>query len=138
MAVGGEGRWRWDGRLKIRQGDIFWIDECPALDGGEEKRRPVVVVVPPVSRVGDMSVVVAVSSTVSPSDGTRIELPNRTEMPGTKSGLTRPCWVVPRWYLRVERGRLISANWCGYLTGAKLKEVVVAVLRVMEEEEASG
>jgi mRNA-degrading endonuclease toxin of MazEF toxin-antitoxin module len=96
------------------------------LEGDREKDRPVVIVSPnQVLKAGGAFVVVACSTSVLESDESRIALPNRGDTPQTKSGLPRRTWVVPRWFLPVERDRL--RDYIGHLTGEVLKRVVIAV-----------
>jgi hypothetical protein len=75
----------------------------------------------------DLIVVVAVSSTVLESEVDRVALPNRQETPQAKSGLSRPCWAVPRWTLPIQRSRL--SDRAGYISGKPLKELLLAVER---------
>jgi mRNA-degrading endonuclease toxin of MazEF toxin-antitoxin module len=119
----------------IRQGDIFWLDECPPLEGEQTKRRPVIVVSPPemLKGVGPV-LVVATSTTVLVSEMDRVALPNKQNEPQTKSGLPRPCWAVPRWFLLVERTRL--TEYAGYVTGDLLRRLTAAVEKRIAE--ASG
>ena len=110
----------------LKQGSIWWLNDCPPLEGDRAKDRPVVVVSPnQILKAGGALVVVACSSTVLESDKTRIELPNLADTPQTKTGLDRPTWVVPRWFLAVERERL--RDYIGHLTGTLLKRVVASV-----------
>jgi mRNA-degrading endonuclease toxin of MazEF toxin-antitoxin module len=102
------------------------VSEVPPLDGDKAKNRPVVVVSPPVVlKSGGAFVVVACSTTVLESDKTRIELPNRGDHPQTRTGLTKKTWVVPRWYLAIERERL--GDYIGHIGGELLRRVVVSV-----------
>lgn len=119
-------------RRSIRQGDIYWLDNCPPLHGDLAKRRPVVVISPtPVASTAEQPIVVACTSTILPSDLEAIELPNRGRIPQTHSGLTRRTWAVPRWWLPVPRERL--TDYAGYIRGDLLRRVVTAVLEQMEQ-----
>jgi hypothetical protein len=80
---------------------------------------------------GGPFVVVACSTSVLGSDRTRIELPNRGDHPQTRTGLIRKTWVVPRWYLAVDRDRL--GDCVGYISGDLLGRVVVAVQKCILE-----
>jgi hypothetical protein len=80
---------------------------------------------------GGAFVVVACSTSVLESDHTRIELPNRGDHPQTRTGLTRKTWVVPRWYLAIERDRL--GDYVGHVSGDVLRRVVVAVQKCILE-----
>lgn len=112
----------------IRQGDIYWLDDCPPLHGDIAKRRPVVVISPTsVAKSSPEIVVVACTATALPSDTEAIELPNRQRTPQTRSGLNRPTWAVPEWWLPVPRDRL--TDYAGFLRGDLLRRVVEAVMR---------
>ena len=110
---------------QIRQGDVYWLDDCEPLAGTLEKRRPVIVVSTPSQLAGGGDVTV-VACTTSPlqSQSDAIELPNRQRTPQTKSGLPRQTWAVPRWYLTVRRTRL--ADRAGYITGLPFRKVLEA------------
>lgn len=72
-------------------------------------------------------IVVAVSTTVHASEKDRVKLPNRSETPASTSGLQKPSWAVPRWYVPVEKSRLTDR--AGYISGKTLKRILVAVDR---------
>ena len=80
---------------------------------------------------GGAFVVVACSTSVLESDRTRIELPNRSDHPQTRTGLTKKTWVVPRWYFAIERDRL--GERVGYISGDLLGRVVTAVQKCILE-----
>jgi mRNA-degrading endonuclease toxin of MazEF toxin-antitoxin module len=110
---------------RIRQGDIYWLDDCPPLYGEVAKRRPVIIISPSaVALAAEQIVIVACTSTILPSDVEAIELPNRARTPQTHSGLTRRTWAVPRWWLPVPRERL--TDYSGYISGNLLRRVVTA------------
>jgi mRNA-degrading endonuclease toxin of MazEF toxin-antitoxin module len=110
---------------RIRQGDIYWLDDCPPLYGEVAKRRPVIIISPSaVALAAEQIVIVACTSTILPSDVEAIELPNRARTPQTHSGLTRRTRAVPRWWLPVPRERL--TDYAGYISGNLLRRVVTA------------
>ncbi len=115
----------------LKQGDIFWLPDCPAIEGDQLKKRPVIVVFTPSSLQQEEAIVVAVSTSVLESETDRISLPNRSNEPQTKSGLRKVCWAVPRWYFPIKPERL--TDYCGRLVGRKLTEVVGAVAKRMNE-----
>jgi len=124
---------------KIRQGEIYWLDNCPALDGHAEKRRPIVVIghIDPANRTGPV-LVVGISHTASTPDRDPdlLRLPDRQQSPTVKTGLSRSSWAIPRWFLLVEPERF--GDPCGHIKGKLLKRLVSAVLtRVKETEESS-
>jgi mRNA-degrading endonuclease toxin of MazEF toxin-antitoxin module len=110
----------------IRQGDIFWLDDCPSLHGDVAKRRPVVVVSPTalVETRPDV-LIVACTSSILPSNTTAIELPSRERMPQTKTGLNRRTWAVPQWLLPVP-GELLVQH-IGRLGGSTMRRLLQAV-----------
>ncbi|HBS30115.1 MAG TPA: hypothetical protein DEB06_11865 [Phycisphaerales bacterium] len=113
----------------IRQGQVYWIDDFPPLDGDRSKRRPVIVISPPIvlRRPATLVLVVAVSTSPrpTPEDHELIELPHRGRDPTTTSGLNRPSWAVPRWLLPVERSRLVQL--AGYISGDTLRDLLEAL-----------
>jgi mRNA-degrading endonuclease toxin of MazEF toxin-antitoxin module len=118
---------------RIRQGDIFWLDNCRPLHGDQNKRRPVVVISPTelIEKAPDV-LVVACTSTVFASDKTAIELPSRERTPQAKTGLGRRTWAVPAWILPVERHLLTDR--IGAVTGATLRRLLDAVIGNRERE----
>lgn len=115
--------------LPIRQGQVYWIDDCPPLDGDEAKRRPVVVVSPTSEIRRDLRpvIVVAVSTTALERYRDRVRLPNRQDNPNTTSGLPRRCWAIPDWWLLVDRVRL--GHPCGFISGVTLRNLLLAFER---------
>lgn len=117
---------------RIRQGDIFWLDNCRQLHGDTAKRRPVVVISSNAA-IGTSSEVltVACTSTIYPSTAATIELPSRERTPQTKSGLDRRTWAVPQWVLPVETTLL--TDYIGYISGATLRKLLDAVARGLDK-----
>jgi mRNA-degrading endonuclease toxin of MazEF toxin-antitoxin module len=111
---------------RIRQGDIYWLENCRPLHGDTAKRRPVVVISPneAIDQAPHM-LVVACTSSLLPSDTTAVELPNRQQIPQTKSGLYRRTWAVPAWLLPVERELL--ADYIGHISGSTLRRLLQAI-----------
>lgn len=93
----------------------------------------VVVEDPQTLKAGGPVTVVACSTTIRESETDRIRLPSKADTPICRTGLTKPCWAVPRWFLVVERDRL--TDYKGYVGGQKLRELIVAYLK--RESEAS-
>ena len=109
----------------IRQGNVYWLQNCQPLDDDNEKDHPVVLVDDPKTIAAGGPVIVAVCSTKNrASDPDGIKLPDRSTQPQTKSGLKKPCWAIPRWHFAVERDRL--DEYIGYLTGGVLHRVLRA------------
>jgi mRNA-degrading endonuclease toxin of MazEF toxin-antitoxin module len=110
---------------RIRQGDIFWLDNCLPLHGDAAKRRPVVVISPNETIETSVELLsVACTSSAYPSDSKAVELPSRERTPQTKSGLQRRTWAVPEWLLPVERKLLTDR--IGYVSGATLRKLLDA------------
>jgi len=117
---------------RIFQGDIFWLDNCAPLAGDVAKRRPVIVISEQQAiDAGEPVLVVAAISTkaLSSSAPDRIPLPNLEQNPGCRTGLPKPCWIVPAWYLAVARERL--TNRAGSLSPNLRKRVAQAVHKRM-------
>jgi mRNA-degrading endonuclease toxin of MazEF toxin-antitoxin module len=113
---------------RIRQGDIYWLDDCEPLHGDTAKRRPVVVVSPDAAIAANPEViVVACTSSALPSDVSAIELPNRQRTPQAKTGLTRRTWAIPGWLVPVSK-RLLSDR-IGFVPAATLRKLLEAVAR---------
>ena len=111
---------------RIRQGDIFWLDDCEPLHGDVAKRRPVVVISSNEALEATPTViVVACTSTALPSDTSAIELPSRDRTPQTKTGLRRRTWAIPAWLLPVEKRLLVDR--VGYISGATLRRLLAGV-----------
>ena len=81
---------------------------------------------------GDPIIVVACSTTIGEDEEDRIRMPTSADTPGCKTGLTKPCWAVPRWFLAVAADRLtecighvggerLNALWFAYLSRAARK-----------------
>ena len=113
-----------------RMGEIFWLRDCPALEGEGVKDRPVVVIVPP-GRDDVMIVVVACTTRYSPNHEDAVELPNAQTHPRFTSGLQRHTWAIPKWYFAVKIERL--GGFVGNISGATLKRVALAVEARMKE-----
>jgi mRNA-degrading endonuclease toxin of MazEF toxin-antitoxin module len=116
---------------QIRQGSIYWLQNCEPLEDDNTKDRPVIVVDDPASLKMDGPVIVIACSTQNrASESGTIRLPDRSSIPQAKSGLKRPTWAVPRWHFPVERERL--SEYKGYLTGNVLKAVLAAYLEQLQ------
>jgi len=117
----------WKSPNQIRQGSIYWLCDCEPLDDDNTKDRPVIVVDDLKSlKPSELIVVIACSTRKRDSEPDAVQLPDRGTTPQTKSGLTKPCWAIPRWRVLVHRNRLIEYK--GHLTGRVLKEVIAAHL----------
>jgi mRNA-degrading endonuclease toxin of MazEF toxin-antitoxin module len=116
----------------IVPGQVFWLDDCPPLDGQDVKRRPVVIIddTDELRAGADPVIVVAITSTDC-QDADRVDLPNTAEEPGSTTGLPEPCCALPRWILQVERARL--SDYAGYLPKVTLERLLDAVERRMDE-----
>jgi mRNA-degrading endonuclease toxin of MazEF toxin-antitoxin module len=115
-------------RFEVKIGLIVWLDDCPPLDGINEKKRPVIVVrvLPGSSRTAVIAV--CVSTTSGHREPDSVALPNKAEQPQCRTGLPRPCHAIPRWFLAIDKERIERSQFCGHLSGTKLREVIAAYL----------
>lgn len=101
-----------------RAGEAYWVDGIPPLDGGEPKRRPVIVLDSAEVPGAEPLHVITVATTTSEGideDAVRIEY-----------GLPEPCWALPRWLLLIHRTRL--GAYAGRIEGPVLERLTNAVL----------
>ena len=99
-------------------GEAYWVDGVPPLDGGEPKRRPVIVLDSSVLPVIDPLHEITVATTTGDQpddDAVKIEY-----------GLPAACWAVPRWILVIHRQRL--GAYAGKVEAAVLERIMEAVL----------
>lgn len=112
----------------IRQGAIYWLENCPPLDGQDTKRRPVIVITPSAILKNPTSILVVVAVSTKRSRGDRrdeVLLPNRTQNRQTTTGLAEPCWAVVRWSLALrDRSRL--GDRIGFVSGQSLTQILIA------------
>jgi hypothetical protein len=108
---------------RIRQGQIYWLSDCPPLDGDDIKTRPVVVV-DDARSLEDGEVIVIVLGATSRGGGGGILLPHSGSQENCLTGLDRPTWVIPHWILLVERTAL--TNLAGHISGRTLRSVLEA------------
>lgn len=97
----------------------FW-KECPRLDAGQAKGRPVVLLDSPEAiESGEVLVVPVTSSSLEcgEADKDRVELPNAITTQNCTSGLSRVSWVLPRLF---RFAPLTELKYCGYLSGKTL------------------
>lgn len=117
----------------LKRGDIFWIDNCPPLEGDHAKRRAVVVVTPR-ERLKDETqpvLVVAVTGHVSRFAARGVPMPNNQTHRQCTTGFTKPCWAIPEWCLLVV-DRSILKNKGGYLGGRSLADLLEQVRLFIE------
>ena len=113
---------------RIRQGDIFWLDNCRPLHGEALKRRPVVVITPDsLLETSPEVLTVACTSTVFPSDTTAVELPNRERTPQARTKLTKRTWAIPAWLVPVAQELLV--DYAGHVSGATMRRLLIAIAR---------
>ena len=123
---------------KIRQGEIYWIDKFPALDGHDAKRRPVLALghVDP-NDLESPVLVVGISHTASSLkiDPDMVKLSDTQQNPSARTGLNRASWAVPRWALAINVDRFDRPS--GYVKGAALQNILRAVLARRSKEPPS-
>lgn len=110
-------------RRPVEIGDVFELDDCPTLGGGEARRRPVIVID---AEATDEPVMV-VGVTTDLSDPTRVELPNTQDEPGAATGLSQRCGAIPRWLILVDWSKLRPENRIGSLPKVTLELLVRAL-----------
>ncbi|MBL8758948.1 MAG: type II toxin-antitoxin system PemK/MazF family toxin [Phycisphaerae bacterium] len=121
----------------VREGQIFWLADCPSLEGDVMKTRPIVVIHPQpfIDRGDDPLMAIAISTSVTlASSPDRVKVPNRQENPGCSTNLPVPCWAVPKWHILVQRAHLIDR--AGYANGRLLKRVRDAAMARLAQEDA--
>jgi mRNA-degrading endonuclease toxin of MazEF toxin-antitoxin module len=116
---------------RIRQGQIYWLDDCVPLDGNVDKSRPVVVISTPEQiKAGVVVLVAACTTHPRPKDPRRFKIVDRTVNPTT--GLSKTCWALPRWYLLVNPFRLKTL--AGNCPSDVLARLIAAVLVQVEND----
>ena len=118
--------------MALRQGEIYWVSDCPPLHGRVPAPHAVIIL-NPASQLKDLSqplhVVVVSSSIPRPGPG-HIPMPNKQTHNPCSTCFTKPCWAVSEWVLRIsDRDKLGSR--CGYIGGATLTKVVMAFTAVV-------
>lgn len=100
-----------------KPGEAYWVDAVPPLEGGEPKRRPVIVLdaanVPGADPLHEIAVATTTDERAD-HDAVRIEY-----------GLPEPCWAVPRWLLAIHRTRLSA--YAGKIEAPVLERLMDAV-----------
>jgi mRNA-degrading endonuclease toxin of MazEF toxin-antitoxin module len=92
---------------KIEPGQIYWLNDCPPLDGTRRERRPVIVVFVDDDDGNAMDRVIIVPTTTHPTrDPDRIVIAGLDQNPDSPTGLPKTCIALPRWFFPVERDHL--------------------------------
>ncbi|MCC6969258.1 MAG: type II toxin-antitoxin system PemK/MazF family toxin [Phycisphaerales bacterium] len=120
----------------IRQGQVYWVDDVPPLDGERMKRRPVVVLSPPQITSGPDEKLIVVAITTKPGRRSAIAIPSKATHERSTSGLTKPAWAVPAWFLSVDRSRLVDL--AGFVSGTTLSSIMEATLAAMDAAQGGG
>ncbi|HRK30339.1 MAG TPA: hypothetical protein PLD59_04610 [Tepidisphaeraceae bacterium] len=115
---------------KIRQGDVYFLPNCPPLDGGSLKDRRVIVVTPTDLIADDNDLIAVGVSTSPPASGEpAVEMLNTQHDPRARTGFTKPCWAILRWTLRVHVASL--GKKAGHVRGERLARVVTGSLNYL-------
>lgn len=118
----------------MRQGEIYWVADCPPLHGKVAAPHAVIILNPPqqLKDVGEPVYGMVISSSI-PSPGTEhISMPNAQTHDPCNTGLTKPCWAVVPWVLRItDRAKL--GKRAGYLSGKTLEKVIVAYVQAVAD-----
>jgi len=115
--------------VALRQGEIYWIADCPPLHGSMAAPHAVIIL-NPAPELKDaqhpLNVVVVSSSVVNPGTS-HIPMPNKQTHDPCSTCFTKPCWAVTEWILQInDRAKL--ASHCGYIGGRTLRSVLAAYL----------
>lgn len=113
--------------MALRQGEIYWVSDCPPLHGRIAAPHAVVILNPTKQLVDPKQPIHAmvVSSSIPNPDPSHIPMPNKQANNPCTTCFDRPCWAVSGWILRiVDRSKLGSR--CGYVTGATLAKLIGA------------
>jgi mRNA-degrading endonuclease toxin of MazEF toxin-antitoxin module len=123
-------------RNEIRVGDIFWLENCPPLQGEQSKTRPVIVMSLSESdaELGGVLTVACTSSSY-PDDTAVIELPSHPDG-RVRSGLKKKTWVVLRWIVVVQREQL--KKYVGYISGDVFDHIVTNFRRHYQNNNSRG
>ncbi|MBL8745242.1 MAG: type II toxin-antitoxin system PemK/MazF family toxin [Phycisphaerae bacterium] len=114
---------------QFRQGQVYFVD-CPPIDGGSAKKRPIVLVSTraEIERGGLLRVVVCTTSPEREGtrDADRVEIPSQASHPTSTSGLSERSWALPRWRFPIDRARLTEPA-VGYVNRQTLTRILEAV-----------
>jgi hypothetical protein len=120
--------------VSLRQGEIYWIADCPPLHG-KFAAPHAVVILNPSQQLKDPSQPIhamVVSSSIPNPGAEHIAMPNKQTHQTCSTGFSRPCWAVSHWILRItDRSKLGSRS--GHISGAILRSVVAAFAQVVED-----
>lgn len=118
--------------MALRQGEIYWVDDCPPLFGTIAAPHAVVIL-NPTKQLADPKQPVygmVVSSSIPRVGADHIAMPNKRTHRPCSTCFDRPCWAVADWVLRITDRSKLGAR-CGHIGGATLTKVVVAFTRVV-------
>lgn len=115
---------------RFNQADIYWLTDCDPLDDDNTKDRPVIVLQKLSFNRSSRPVLVVACSTRPRKNEMDFRLPDRREDPRT--GLSRECWAIPRWYLHVNPHRLNERS--GRCPDELFNDLLEAVLDRMDSD----
>lgn len=120
--------------MALRQGEIYWVSDCPPLHG-KAVAPHAVIILNPSQQLSDVRQPVhgmVVSSSIASPGPEHIAMPNAQTHNPCSTGLTKPCWAVTHWILRItDRSKL--GTRCGHITGATLRKVVAAFVQAVAQ-----
>ncbi len=120
--------------MSLRQGEIYWVSDCPPLLG-KVAAPHAVIILNPSKQLKDLAHpvhVMVVSSSIPSPDRGHIAMPNKQQSNPCSTCFDRPCWAVGDWVLRVtDRSKL--GKRCGHIGGDTLRRVVALFVQVVEE-----
>lgn len=120
--------------MGLRQGEIYWIADCPPLHGRVAAPHAVVVVSPPALLRDDAAPIygIVISSSIPSPGPEHVAMPNSRTQRRCTTGMTRPCWAVTHWILRItDRSKLGSRS--GYVGGKTLERIILGFVDAVEQ-----
>ena len=118
--------------MQLRQGEIYWVNDCPPLHGSIAAPHAVIII-NPTSQLTDpghpVHGMVVSSSIPRPGPG-HILMPNTRTHSSCRTGFSKPCWAVTSWILRITDRSKLGARG-GYVGGKTLEKVVLAFIDVV-------
>ena len=118
--------------MVLRQGEIYWVADCPPLHGSIAAPHAVIILNPTIQLAESANPVygMVVSSSIPRPGPGHIPMPNTRTHSSCRTGFSKPCWAVTSWILRItDRSKLGARS--GYVGGKTLEKVVVAFIDVV-------
>lgn len=118
-------------RPQVQPGEIYWLTDCPPIDGEEVKTRPVLIFA---LHDTDSSKVLVLPISSSTRDKDRVDIPNSATDPRqTRTTLKNQCWAIPRRLMVTEVSRL--GDYAGVISRGRMTQARAAVLTRKDEKD---